>query len=447
MRKKVLTMEIDMTKGKPMNIIIRFAIPMFIGNLFQQFYNIVDTIIVGRFVGKEALAAVGSSFAIMTFVTSILIGLSMGASALFSQLFGAKRYEELKKAISTSFIFIFIVSITLTVITSLFMDQIIQLFQMPTETRIYAANYLRFIFAGLIFSGVYNGFSFLLRAVGDSKSPLYFLILSAIINIILDLFFVVILNMEVTGVALATFIAQGVSAISCAIYTIKRMNFLKFKREDIMFDRHMFSTVANYSILTAVQQSSSSFGMMMVQGLVNTFGATVMAAFAAASKIDSFANIPMQDFGNAFSTYVAQNKGADNTKRIREGMRGVSKIIIAFSLGISILVFVFAPQLVLIFVKKEALDVIEVSVYYLRIVCVTYILLGFLQMFYGFYRGLGEVKVSIMLTFVSQVTRVVLAYGLALTPLGFTGICLAIPIGWFLSDALGVTMYKRIMIK
>ncbi|WP_032122426.1 MATE family efflux transporter [Clostridium amazonitimonense] len=440
-------MEIDMTKGKPMNIIIRFAIPMFIGNLFQQFYNIVDTIIVGRFVGKEALAAVGSSFAIMTFVTSILIGLSMGASALFSQLFGAKRYEELKKAISTSFIFIFIVSITLTVITSLFMDQIIQLFQMPTETRIYAANYLRFIFAGLIFSGVYNGFSFLLRAVGDSKSPLYFLILSAIINIILDLFFVVILNMEVTGVALATFIAQGVSAISCAIYTIKRMNFLKFKREDIMFDRHMFSTVANYSILTAVQQSSSSFGMMMVQGLVNTFGATVMAAFAAASKIDSFANIPMQDFGNAFSTYVAQNKGADNTKRIREGMRGVSKIIIAFSLGISILVFVFAPQLVLIFVKKEALDVIEVSVYYLRIVCVTYILLGFLQMFYGFYRGLGEVKVSIMLTFVSQVTRVVLAYGLALTPLGFTGICLAIPIGWFLSDALGVTMYKRIMIK
>ncbi|MBU5591601.1 MATE family efflux transporter [Clostridium sp. MSJ-4] len=440
-------METDMTKGKPMNIIIGFAIPMFIGNLFQQFYNIVDTIIVGRFVGKEALAAVGSSFAIMTFVTSILIGLSMGASALFSQLFGAKQYEELKKAISTSFIFILVVSITLTVITSLFMNQIIHLFQMPVETRAYAANYLRFIFAGLIFSGVYNSFSFLLRAVGDSKSPLYFLILSAIINIILDLFFVVILNMEVTGVALATFIAQGVSAISCAIYTIKRMNFLEFNREDIIFHRQMFKKIASYSILTAVQQSASSFGMMMVQGLVNTFGAIVMAAFAAASKIDSFANIPMQDFGNALSTYVAQNKGANNTKRIREGIRGVSKIIIIFSLGISILVFVFAPQLVLIFVKKEALDVIEVSVYYLRIVCVTYILLGFLQMFYGFYRGLGEVKVSIMLTFVSQVTRVVLAYGLALTPLGFTGICLAIPIGWFLSDALGVAMYKKIMIK
>lgn len=436
-----------MTKGKPMEIIIRFAIPMFIGNLFQQFYNVVDTIIVGRFVGKEALAAVGSSFAIMTFVTSILIGLSMGASALFSQFFGAKQYEELKKAISTSFIFIFIVSLVLTTITSLFMHQIIHGFQMPMETREYAADYLRFIFAGLIFTGVYNAFSFLLRAVGDSKSPLYFLILSAIINIVLDLVFTVMLNMEVTGVALATFIAQGISAVSCAVYTIKRMNFIKFKRKVILFDKKMFKTVASYSILTAVQQSASSFGMMMVQGLVNTFGATVMAAFATASKIDSFANIPMQDFGNAFSTYVAQNKGAGNIERIREGMRGVSKIIVAFSLGISILVFIFAPQLILIFVKKEAVDVIAVSVYYLRIVCVTYTLLGFLQMFYGFYRGLGEVNVSIILTFVSQVTRVLLAYGLAMTPLGFAGICLAIPIGWFLSDALGVIMYKKIMVE
>lgn len=434
-----------MTKGKPMEMIIRFAIPMFIGNLFQQFYNIVDTIIVGRFVGKDALAAVGSSFAIMTFVTSILIGLSMGASALFSQLFGARKYDELKRAISTSFIFIFIVSIALTVLTSLFMRQIIQLFQMPPETRAYAADYLRFIFAGLIFSGIYNGFSFLLRAIGDSKSPLYFLILSAVINIILDLVFTVGLNMEVTGVALATFIAQGISAVSCAVYAIKRIDFIKFKRQDIVFDRQIFKTVASYSILTAVQQSASSFGMMMIQGLVNTFGAIVMAAFAAASKIDSFANIPMQDFGNAFSTYVAQNKGAGNMKRIREGIHGVSKVIVVFSLGISVLVFVFAPNLVLIFVKKEAIDVIEVSVYYLRIVCVTYTLLGFLQMFYGFYRGLGEVNVSIILTFVSQGTRVLLAYGLAITPLGFTGICLAIPIGWFLSDTLGIFMYKKIM--
>ncbi|ACQ55107.1 MATE family efflux transporter [Clostridium botulinum] len=438
-------METDMTKGKPMGIIVRFFIPMFIGNLFQQIYNVVDSIVVGRFVGNEAFAAVGSCFLIMSFMTSILIGLAMGASAFFSQLYGAKQYDEMKKAISTSFFFILSISILLSIITNVFLYEIIELFQMPKDTVTYSAEYLRYILTGLIFTGLYNICAYLLRSIGDSKSPLYFLIVSCILNTILDLIFVLVFNMGVSGVGLATFIAQGVSALWCAFYTVKHMKFLDFKRKDIVFSRKLFKTILSYSVLTAVQQSLSSFGMLMIQGLINTFGTTVMAAFAACSKIDEFANRPLQDLSNAFSTYVAQNKGAGNIKRIRQGFHAILKVIALISFIISIVVFIFAPNLISIFVKKESIDIIQVGVGYLRIVCIFYILLGCIVMFYGFFRGMGEVNISIILTVVSQGIRVALAYGLARTSMGFTGICWSIVIGWFLSNALGGFMYKKVM--
>jgi len=437
-------MELDMTKGNPSRIILTFFIPLFIGDLFQQLYSIIDAIIIGKFVGTVAFAAVGSSGAVIVFITSILLGLAMGASAIFSQLYGGKQYDELKKTISTALIFLFCVSVLIMVVTLVFLPQIISLYQMPKETAAYASDYLKYIFGGFVFVGMYNAFAFLLRAFGDSKTPLYFLVASCISNLILDLLFVVAFHMGTAGAAIATLLTQGFAAVSCGIYTVKRMRFLQFKRKEFVFSTVAFQNIAVYSVLTALQQSISSFGMMLIQGLVNTFGTTVMAAFAACSRIDSVANSPLQDLGNAFSTYTAQNKGAGETKRIREGFRVTSRIIIVLSAVISIVAFAFAPNLITLFVNKDATEVIAVGVGYLRIVSVFYVLLGFIVMFYGFFRGLGEIKISILMTVVSQGLRLLLAYSFA--PIkGFSGVCWAIVIGWLLSDLLGFIMYKKVM--
>lgn len=439
-------MELDMTKGKPSRIILKFFIPLFIGDLLQQFYSIIDAIVIGKFVGTDAFAAVGSSSAVTVFITSILLGLSMGASAIFSQLYGGKQYNELKKTISTALIFLFCVSVLITIVTSLFLQQIVTLYQMPKETATYAVDYLKYVFIGFVFVGMYNAFAFLLRAFGDSKTPLYFLVASCISNIVLDLLFIVVFHMGVAGAAVATLVTQAFAAVGCGIYTVNRMKFLDFKRKDLIFSITAFKKVATFSLLTALQQSISSFGMMLIQGLVNTFGSTVMAAFAACSKIDSVANAPLQDLGNSYSTYTAQNEGAGQTLRIREGFRATSGIIITLSAIISFIAFIFAPNLITLFVSKEATEVIAVGVSYLRFVSLFYVLLGFIVMFYGFFRGLGAIKISILMTIVSQGLRVVLAYSFAPT-LGFSGICWAIVVGWFLSDLLGFYMYKKVMVK
>ncbi|WP_313257425.1 MATE family efflux transporter [Lacrimispora sp.] len=437
-------MELDMTKGNPSKIIIKFFIPLFIGDLLQQFYGIIDAIVIGKFVGTDAFAAVGSSGAVIMFITSILIGLAMGASAIFSQLYGGRQYDELKQAISTALIFLFCISVMITIATSVFLPQIISLYQMPEETAAYAADYLKYVFYGFVFVGMYNAFAFLLRAFGDSKTPLYFLIISCISNLILDLLFIVVLHMGTAGAAIATLLTQAFAAVGCGIYTIKRMEFLNFERKDFKFSISVFNKIATFSVLTALQQSISSFGMMLIQGLVNTFGSTVMAAFAACSKIDSVANAPLQDLGNSFSTYTAQNEGAGEIKRIREGFRTTSRIIIILSAVISVVAFIFAPNLITLFVNKDATEVIAVGVGYLRIVSVFYVLLGFIVMFYGFFRGLGAIKISILMTIVSQGLRVLLAYSFAPVR-GFSGICWAIVVGWFLSDLLGFYMYKKVM--
>jgi len=321
--------------------------------------------------------------------------------------------------------------------------EVVQLWNITTP---YASDYLKYVFGGFVFVGMYNAFAFLLRAFGDSKTPLYFLVASCISNLLLDLLFVAVFRMGTAGAAIATLLTQGFAAVGCGIYTIKRMGFLQFKRKEFVFNTSAFQNIAVYSVLTALQQSISSFGMMLIQGLVNTFGTTVMAAFAADSKIDSVANTPLQDLGNAFSTYTAQNKGAGETKRIREGFRVTSRIIIVLSAIISIVAFVFAPNLITLFVSKDATEVIAVGIGYLRIVSVFYVLLGFIVMFYGFFRGLGEIKISILMTIVSQGLRLLLAYSFA--PIkGFSGVCWAIVIGWFLSDLLGFYMYKKVMAK
>lgn len=414
---------------------------MFVGNIFQQIYNLVDTVVVGKFVGKEALAAVGSSFAIMLLINSIIIGLSMGASVLFSQLYGSQDYKKLKVSMVMATFLILLVTLTISLIAFFSTDSIIKLYRMPHETVAYAKDYLRWIFAGLFFVSLYNLAANILRSLGDSKTPLYFLLLASVINVILDLLFVIRYGMEVKGVAIATVIAQAVSALLCLLVTFKKLGFLSFKREDFVYDKVLFKTMTKYAFLTGIQQSVMNFGIVMIQGLVNTFGTSLMAAFAAGVKVDAFAYIPLQDFGNAFAIYTAQNKGAKEEKRIKQGLRAASVIIGVFGLIISLIVFLTAENLIGLFVKATDLDVIAIGANYLRIEGAFYILIGFLFMFYGFYRGLGRAGMSILLTLVSLGSRVLISYSLA-PSMGYSIIFWSIPIGWLLADLVGIIYWK-----
>lgn len=434
---------IDMTKGKPSKLILYFAFPMILGNIFQQVYNIVDTIVVGKFIGSNALAAVGSSFAIIVFITSIIIGLSMGVSVLLSQFYGAKELEKMKETIITATIVIGFVTIILMIVSLMFIDNILALFNMPQQLIEDSKSYLIIILVGLLFTYVYNLGTALLRAIGDSKRPLYFLIISSIINIFLDLIFVINLNLGVKGVALATIIAQGVSAILVVIYISKKITFIKFTIKDIKLKKESFLLVIRYSVLTSIQQSIMNLGILIVQGLVNSFGVVVMAAFAAAVKIDSFAYMPVQDFGNAFSTYVAQNKGANLEERIIDGIKSAGKVIIIFSIITTSLILIFSKNLMLLFVNKGESEVIRIGVEYISIVAIFYFLIGFLFMFYGLFRGLGELKTSILLTIASLGTRVILAYILAETILMEKGIWFSVPIGWALADTIGIIFLNK----
>lgn len=437
-------MAIDMKKGNPTKLMLKFAFPMLIGNIFQQLYNMVDSIVVGRFIGKNALAAVGTSFSIMNFITLVIIGLCMGSSIVISLYYGAEDYDKLKSVVSTSFIFMLLVTIVLSITTFIFAEEFLIMIQTPAEILGDSTAYLRIIFAGLIFTFLFNGSASLLRALGDSKTPLYFLILSSIINIVLDLLFVIKFNMGVPGVAYATIIAQAVSSIMCLIYSFSTIPMIRMTREEFVFDRSLFPIITKYSLLSSMQQSIMSFGMVAVQGIVNSFGPDVIAAYTAAVKIDSLAYLPVQDFGNAFSTYVAQNIGAGKIDRVKSGVKSSVKIIIVFCLISSIIIVSCSGFFMKAFVDSSETVVIQTGVDYLSVVGIFYVLIGFLFMFYGFFRGVGSLKTSILLTIISLGTRVALAYILSSIPsIGAKGIWWSIPIGWILADTVGFIIYKK----
>lgn len=434
----------DMTNGNPTTTILKFAFPMLIGNLFQQLYNIVDTIVVGRFIGKDALASVGSSFMLMNFFSFVIIGLCMGASIVYSYYFGEKNYSNLRKTIYISFLSIGIFTVLLSIILVFNVERMLLLINTPKSILEDSIIYLKVIFASLIFTYLFNICSALLRSIGDSRTPLYFLILAALINIVLDLLFVKVYNMGVLGVAIATAIAQAVSSILCLINGFTKIPFIKLTREDMVFDKEIAKIVAKYSFLTSIQQSIMTFGMVCVQGIVNTFGADTIAAFTAAGKIDSIAYLPVQDFGNAFSTYVAQNKGANNMERIRAGVKSVVNTIIIFCLILSIVIYMNSDKLMNIFVNSSETNVIAIGVEYLSIISVFYVLIGFLFMFYGFFRGMGELNTSLFLTILSLGSRVFLAYTLSRIPqLGQRGIWWSVPIGWMIADSVGFILYRK----
>lgn len=435
-------MKTDLTHGPVMKTMLRFAVPMILGNLMQQCYNIADTLIVGQFLGAGALAAVGSAFSLMTFLTSILLGLAMGSGTVFSMRFGQKDALGLKEGILASFTLLGAVTVVLNVAVFLGIDWIIRVLQTPADLVGLMREYLIVIFAGLVGIFLYNFFASLLRSIGNSVVPLLFLAVSAVLNIVLDLWFVAGLNRGVAGAAEATVISQYVSGIGIAVYTWVKCPELIRKDRAVRLRWSRVREITSYSALTCLQQSIMNLGILAVQGLVNSFGTTVMAAFAAAVKIDAFAYLPVQDFGNAFSIFTAQNFGAGKTDRIRKGIRVATLTSMLFGLLISIAVFVFAEPLMTLFIDAGETAVIAEGVRYLRIEGAFYYLIAALFLLYGLYRALGKPGMSVVLTIVSLGIRVALAYALASIPLfGVVGIWWSVPIGWLLADALGLIYY------
>ena len=432
----------DLTKGPVIKSMLLFAIPMILGDLLQQCYNVADTLIVGQFLGRDALAAVGSSFTLMTFLTSIILGLCMGSGALFSIRFGQKDERALHESLRASFFFIALITVLLNALAFAFLDELSTFLQVPAEVWGDMRAYLFVIFAGIPAVFLYNYFASFLRAIGNSVVPLCFLAVSAVLNIALDLWFIVGLSKGVIGAAAATVIAQYLSGAGIALYSLKRFPQARSIGRLRNLRKNRIREVAAFSTLTCVQQSIMNFGILMVQGLVNSFGPVVMAAFAAAVKIDAFAYMPVQDFGNAFSTFIAQNYGAKQSERIRQGLKGAVCISVAFSVIVSVLVCAFAEPLMTLFIDVGETEVIAEGVRYLRIEGLFYCGIGCLFLFYGLYRALGKPGMSVVLTIISLGTRVALAYLLSAVPtIGVIGIWWSVPIGWILADIVGLIYY------
>ena len=432
----------DLTEGPIVRRLLLFSLPMTAANLLQQCYNLADTMIVGRFIGDDALASVGSAYTLMVFITSILLGLSLGSSALIANYYGAGKSEKMHTTIASSFIVIFLLSLIITVVSLFALDWIIGILNTPEELEEMLREYLFWIFLGLAGVFLTNYFSCLLRSVGDSVTPLIFLSLSAVMNIFLDLYFIISLSWGIAGAAIATIISQYSAGFGLLIVTVARNGNLIPSLDEIRKWRKEIRSVLSYSFLTSAQQSVMNFGILMVQGLVNSFGVSVMAAFAAGVKIDSFSYLPTQDFGNAYSFFISQNSGKGQRDRIRKGTRIAILITVVFSLFISLLVNITAPWLIGIFFSNPGNEIISIGVSYLRVEGSFYALIGMLFLFYGYFRADGRPSVSLILTIISLGLRVLLSYTFA--PLfGYWSIWVSIPIGWAVADLAGLFFYKR----
>ena len=453
-----------MNKDSVFKTISLFALPMLIGNILQQMYNIVDTWIVGRYISSDALAAVGSVFSLMVFISSILLGLCMGSGVVFSYAFAQKEYEVLERRLGTSFCRIGIVMVVITAVSLILTNQILHWIHIPENLFHMTREYLVIIIFGIPAVFLYNFFAAYLKSVGNSVLPLLWLAISTVCNVVLDLYFIIGLQMGIKGAAYATIIAQYVSGIGCVMSCLVRDRHIRAMWKKITIQIEDVKILVRYSLYTCIQQSVMNLGILMVQGIVNTFGASVMAAFATGGKIDAFAYMPAQEYGNAASIFLAQNYASGDNKRVREGI-GISILTSGiYCLSASAVIWIFAEDLMRIFVDASNTEIIQTGVEYLHIEGAFYIGIGFLFLLYGFCRALGNPEMSLVLTILSLGTRVVLAKISASGALGkitlgrwlgltgsgaVRGIWMAVPVGWFLADVVGFLwmQHKKYQIK
>lgn len=397
----------DLTTGKIMPILVNFTVPLVLGNLFQLTYNAVDSIIVGHFVGKEALAAVGICNPVSTLMILFLNGLCMGASILMGIQYGAKDYETLHRQISTTLLSGAVFSFFLTLVCVIFAVPILLLLQVDPSIMDMTVQYLRIIFLGLMFTFLYNFFSSTLRALGDSASPLYFLIISAILNIFGDLFFVIVLKAGSNGCAISTVLSEALCCLFCIIYIQKKVPILRLGKKWLVFDARLLKKTIAYGWASAMQQATVQMGKIAIQALVNTMGVSVAAAFAVVNRIDDFAITPEQNIAHAMTALMAQNKGAGKNDRMREGFRCGMILELVYGAAVMLICLGFARPLMSLFVKDE--EVIGHGVVYLHLIAVMYILPAVTNALQGFFRGIGDLKVTLMSSFTNMAVRVIAA--------------------------------------
>ncbi|WP_027624021.1 MATE family efflux transporter [Clostridium lundense] len=421
----------DMTEGNTSKILITFAIPMVFGNIFQQLYNTTDAIIVGRFIGKNALASVGVANPIMSIAIFFIFGICIGTSVLMAQLFGGAKYEDLKKEISTALIAGTVFTIVVSILCMFLSRWFLIITGTPEEILNDADIFLKIIFGGLIFSFLYNFYSSVLRAIGDSKTPLIFLLISCILNAILCVVFVVVFGLGVAGSAIATVIAQGVSSALCILYVYNKIPLIRLTPKELVIDKPLLRQTIQYSWATALQQTCLYIGRLLVQGVVNPFGTNAIAAYNSVTRVDAFMLSPADAFAASVATYSAQNKGAGKWNRIIEGFKKSNIIMTAYSVVTSFIVFLGAEGIMKLFVPGSETEVISIGISYLKLMSIFYVLSGFCNIFQGLFRGVGKLRITLNATFMQIVVRVVLSYMLA-PYVGILSVCYAIAVGWIL---------------
>lgn len=431
----------DLTTGNEGRLIFRFAVPMLIGNVFQQLYNVVDSVIVGKFIGKGALAAVGTSFPIIFMLISFFIGITMGFTVVVSQYFGAKDLSQVKKTINTLYIFIFFASIFISAVGIASADFIFRLIDLPAEIIPEAKLFLNIYLAGLIFLFGFNGTSAILRGLGDSKTPLWFLIISVIVNILLDILFVGVFRWGVGSVAIATVISQAGAFLTQILYLNRYHNIVTFSFRDLRFDTALFWKSLKIGLPTGAQQTFVALGMIALYGIVNKFGLDTNAAYSVAGRIDGFAAMPAMSFAVALSTFVGQNLGANKTERVRTGFRATLIMTAVVSATIALVVVIFGGPLMRMFTDDAT--VVEIGRRYLIIVGSFYPVFAIMFIIGSVMRGAGDTLIPMFLTLFSLwVIRIPLAYLLAQpTWLGMEGIWWSIPLGWTSGAILSYIYY------
>jgi len=432
-----------MTEGNISKNLLRFILPMILGNIFQQLYNITDSIIVGRFVGKNALAAVGTAYPIMSIALFLIVGLCIGTSILMSEFFGGGEIEKLKREISTTLICGIIFTAVISAVFFAVSFPLLKLISTPDEIIDDCDLYLKIFFCGLIFSFLYNIYTSALRAVGDSKAPLIFLIISVVVNIILDLLFVLEMNLGVKGVALATVISQAFSAVLIIVYINIKVPQLRLKRKDIKIDNSLLKQTINYSWITATQQTALYVGKLLVQGAVNPLGVDSIAAFNAVTRVDSFALTPSDSLNVSITTFTAQNRGAGKTERIAQGFKTALKMGVLFNIIVSFIIYIFAPDFLKIFLDPKDTEAINIGIKYLRIMSIFYVGVAFCNVLQGYFRGLGDLKVTLLATSVNMFFRIITVYILA-PIIGLSAVAVATVCGWTVMIALELVFYKKI---
>ncbi len=431
----------DLTTGKERKLILQFAAPMLLGNVFQQMYNIVDSIIIGNYIGKEALAAVGASFPIIFALISMVIGFATGATIIIAQYFGAKKLEMVKRTIDTLYIVLFFASIVVSALGIFFSDDIFRLIQLPDDVLPEASLYMRIYIAGMVFFFGFNGTAAILRGLGDSKTPLYFLVISTITNVIFDLLFVVVFKWGIAGVAIATILSQGGAFLTAIFYLNRTHAVVRFSLSRLNFDRAIFRQSLRIGLPSGFQQTFVSLGLIAIVWIVNLFGTDVIAAFSIAMRIDSLAAMAAMNFAAALATFVGQNLGANKPERVRSGLIATFWMTSIISVVITVMALLFSTHLMGIFTNDQ--NVIRIGANYLVIVSSFYILFSTMFVLNGVMRGAGDTLIPMFITLIALwFVRIPLSYFLS-QKMGESGIWWAIPIGWFLGMLLSWFYYLK----